>query len=73
MRQKLELVDAASKKSLTDDARKLLAAAGCKDIETSAEASSLIDSLYSSSNPEFTPGGRRTMRLLTSADIEKMI
>ena len=50
-----------------------MAAAGCKDIETSAEASSLIDSLYSSSNPEFTPGGRRTMRLLTSADIEKMI
>ena len=32
-----------------------------------------MDSLYSSSNPEFTPGGRRTMRLLTSADIEKMI
>ncbi len=50
-----------------------MAAAGCKDIETSAEAMSLMDSLYSSSNPEFTPGGRRTMRLLTSADIEKMI
>ena len=50
-----------------------MAAAGCKDIETSAEAAALIDSLYSSSNPEFTPGGRRTMRLLTSADIEKMI
>ena len=50
-----------------------MAAAGCKDIETSAEAASLIDSLYSSSNPEFTPGGRRTMRLLTSDDIEKMI
>ena len=50
-----------------------MAAAGCKDTETSAEASSLIDSLYSSSNPEFTPGGRRTMRLLTSDDIEKMI
>ena len=50
-----------------------MAAAGCKDIETSAEAAALIDSLYSSSNPEFTPGGRRTMRLLTSDDIEKMI
>ena len=50
-----------------------MAAAGCKDIETSAEAAALVDSLYSSSNPEFTPGGRRTMRLLTSADIEKMI
>ena len=50
-----------------------MAAAGCKDIETSAEAAALIDSLYSSSNPEFTHGGRRTMRLLTSDDIEKMI
>ena len=50
-----------------------MAAAGCKDIETSAEAAALIDSLYSSTNPEFTPGGRRTMRLLTSDDIEKMI
>ena len=50
-----------------------MAAAGCKDIETSAEAAALIDSLSSSSNPEFTPGGRRTMRLLTSDDIEKMI
>ena len=50
-----------------------MAAAGCKDIETSAEAAALIDSLYSSSNPEVTPGGRRTMRLLTSDDIEKMI
>ncbi len=50
-----------------------MAAAGCKDIETSAEAAALMDSLYSSSNPEFTPGGRRTMRLLTSDDIEKMI
>ena len=50
-----------------------MAAAGCKDIETSAEAAALIDSLYSSSNPEFTPVGRRTMRLLTSDDIEKMI
>ena len=50
-----------------------MAAAGCKDIETSAEAAALIDYLYSSSNPEFTPGGRRTMRLLTSDDIEKMI
>ena len=50
-----------------------MAAAGCKDIETSAEAAALIDSLYSSSNPEFTPGGRRTMRLLTSDDIEKML
>ena len=33
MRQKLELVDAASKKPLTDDARKLLDMAGCEDME----------------------------------------
>ena len=41
------------------------------DVETPAQARKLMDTLFSTSNPEFTSGGKRIMTVMSSEDVEK--
>ncbi len=41
------------------------------DVETPAQARKLMDTLFSTSNPEFTSGGKRIMTVMSSDDVEK--
>ena len=41
------------------------------DVETPVQARKLMDTLFSTSNPEFTSGGKKIMTVMSSDDVEK--
>ena len=50
----------------------LLGASSCDPLSSPMEARALMDSLLSSANPELTISGKKTMAVLTMAQIDKL-
>ena len=50
----------------------LLGASSCDPLTSPMEARALLDALLSSVNPELTISGKKTMAIMTTAQIEKL-
>ncbi|MEE3407583.1 MAG: hypothetical protein VZR12_07075, partial [Candidatus Cryptobacteroides sp.] len=48
-----------------------MGAAEGDNLTSSYEAQRLVDALFACQNPEYTPGGKKTMSLLSPEEIEK--